>query len=330
MKSNENRTNVSRRTFLQGAGLAGAGTLLANRITFGQADDGELSKRVLGRTGEKVTTLALGTYPCGQSSDLDIPGVGRLVNEAIDLGINFIDAAEVYGRSEEAIGLALGDRRDQVFLTTKVWADDEAGAAKSLEKSLRELRTDHVDLVYIHSIGNRNVKKVMASGGTLEYLLKQKEKGLTRFVGISGHNKPKAFIPLLKTGEIDVLMPAMNFVDRHVYDFEQKVLPVAKEHNVGIACMKVFGGMAGGFASASGPDPGPMMPKRLLQQAVRYALGIPGVATLVIGPHTIEQLRDNVRMVKAFQPLTEEEVASLTKLGKKLAPEWGPHFGPVV
>jgi predicted aldo/keto reductase-like oxidoreductase len=328
--AHRHRVSVSRRTFLQGAGLAGAGTLLGSQISFADAAQGELPTRILGRTGQKVTTLALGTYPAGWSSDLDIEAASRLVDEALDLGINFVDAARIYGRAENAIGRILGDRRDKIFLTTKVWADDAKGAEKALEESLQDLKTDHVDLVYIHSIGNRNVQQVMGPGGSLEYLLKQKQAGRTRFVGISGHHRPKTFIPLLETGEIDVLMPAMNFVDRHTYDFEETVLPVAKKHHVGIACMKVFGGVKGGFTVVNGPNPGPTMPQHLLQPAVRYALGLPDVATLVIGPHTVQQLRENVRMVKEYQPLSESELSDLMKIGQQLAVEWGPHFGSVV
>ena len=80
---------------------------------------------------------------------------------------------------------------------------------------------------------------------------------------------------------------------------------------------------------ADGPNTGPMVPQKLKQMAVRYALGLDQVATLVIGPHTIDQLRENARLVRAFQPLTDHERAELLALGKELAPKWGPHFGSV-
>lgn len=322
-------SSVSRRMFLQQLSIAGVGTLLVDRYALARDTQQALPRRVLGRTKQEVTTLALGTWPCGKSRDVGVNDIARLVQEAIDLGINFVDSARVYDNAEEGIGKGLGKRRDQVFLTTKVWADTADEAAKSLEESLRQLRTDHVDLVYLHSVGSRNVPRAMASGGAIEYLLRQKEKGTTRFIGISGHSRPKTFVPLLKTGHIDVLMPAMNFVDRHTYNFEQTVLPVAREHQVGVVCMKVFGGMQGGFAKASGPNPGPMVRKAMLQQAIRYSLGLPGVATVVIGPHTVEQLRENVKMVRNYTPLSDAEDQSLNQLGKKLAQTWGPHFGPV-
>ena len=148
-------------------------------------------------------------------------------------------------------------------------------------------------------------------------------------MGISGHSKVESFVPVIETGQIDVVMMAMNFVDRYAYGFEEKVLPVAIKHNVGVACMKVFGGIRGGFGIAEGPNPGPQMDPRWLEQAVRYAMGLPGVATLVIGPHTVDQLRQNVRMVKNYRPLSDEQHAALAKLGQRLSEQWGEHFGPV-
>ena len=320
---------LSRRSFIQSSGVLGGGTLLATSDANAQPATATLPQRVLGRTKQKVSALALGTWPCGRSRDVDVAAVSRLVNEALDLGINFIDTAHNYGKAEDGIGEALGQRREQVFLATKVWADDKGAARVSLEESLRALRTDYFDLVYLHSVGNRNVEHAMSDDGALTYLLQQKTAGKTRFVGISGHSKVKAFVPIIETGDIDVVMMAMNFVDRHIYGFEEQVLPVAIRHNAGVACMKVFGGIRGGFSVADGPNPGAQMDARYIKQAIRYAMGLPGVATLVIGPHTIEQLRQNADMVSGYQPLTEEERVELARVGRNLAAQWGEHYGPV-
>ena len=141
---------------------------------------------------------------------------------------------------------------------------------------------------------------------------------------------PDKFVPVIKTGKIDVMMTAMNFVDRYTYGFEKRVLPVAREYKLGIICMKVFGGMKGGFSVAEGPNTGPMVQKKMMQLAIRYALGLPDAASLCIGPHTVEQLRENARMVKAYAPLKKDEYVELMQEGKRLAPAWGPRFGPVV
>ena len=141
---------------------------------------------------------------------------------------------------------------------------------------------------------------------------------------------PDKFLPLIRSGKIDVIMVAMNFVDRHTYAFETKVLPAAREQEMGIVCMKVYGGMQGGFAAASGPNTGPMIQSKMKQLAVRYALGLPGVASCVIGPHTLEQLRENAQLVQDYQPLSEGEFTELMAEGKRLASIWKDHFGPVV
>ncbi len=324
---------VSRRSFLHEAGVLSGGTLLAagaSAVHGGQAaDTTALPRRTLGRTGEQVSVLALGTAPCGQSRSVDTATVTRIVREALEMGINFVDSARIYGNAEDGIGRALGSRRDDVFLTTKVWADDARGARESLEASLRALQTDFVDLVYLHSVGNRDPRQVSQPDGALSYLLREKEAGKIRFVGISGHSKVSRFVPLLESGNIDVVMMAMNLVDRYVYGFEETVLPVAVRHNVGVACMKVFGGIRGGFGNYQRPNPGPQLDPNYLTQAIRYAMGLPGVATLVIGPHSVQQLRENVRMVSAYRPLDEDEQRALSEVGRAWAEKWGPHYGPV-
>jgi predicted aldo/keto reductase-like oxidoreductase len=331
--SKHDKFSISRRSFIHGLGggalLAGSGVLAHSaESTASEA----MPRRVLGRTKLEVSTLSLGTWPCGKCDTIDAQGVAALVGEALDLGINYIDAARAYDNAEQGIGMALKGRRDQVILSTKVWADTADEARTSFEESLRQLQTDYVDLAYLHSMGDRDGEKVMKPDGALTYLLQQKKAGKARFVGISGHCRPKTFVPVIETGELDVVLMAMNFVDRHTYGFEEKVLPAARQQKMGVACMKVFGGMKGGFDVADGADTGPQMgrSRNLLQCAVRYSLGLPGVATLVIGCHTSEQLRQNVEWVKKYQPLSDTDHQRLVEHGRQLAQEWGPHLGRVV
>jgi len=162
----------------------------------------------------------------------------------------------------------------------------------------------------------------------LTWLLKQKKAGKARFVGISGHNRPGRFPRFLNSGEVDVLLTVVNFVDRHTYNFEGDVLPVARKNNVGVVAMKVFGGAR--KMNYGDPNALPQLDVEHLELAVRYALCTPGVATLNIGMHNVQQLRKNVEMVKRFKTLSPEELARCTALGKRLATEWGEHFGPLV
>jgi predicted aldo/keto reductase-like oxidoreductase len=314
------------------SGLLGAPSVVTglfgrNKAVAALGED--LPRRVLGRTGLEVTTMTLGTAPCGLSPKIPVEEIGQIVLHAIELGINFIDTAPAYIKSEEAIGRVLAPHRDKIILATKVFAKSVEEAEKSLRRSFELLKTDYIDIVYYHSVGDYEPAAALASDGVFPWLVKQKEAGKFRFLGISGHHRPGRFVPYLQTGQVDVLLTVINFVDRHTYNFEEKVLPVAREHNVGIVAMKVFGGARRQAGSYSNPDCPPELDSEHLQMAVRYALGVPGVATLNLGVHRQRQVDENLAMVKAYRPLSPEEESSLSKLGQKLAAQWGEHFGPV-
>jgi hypothetical protein len=309
--------------------LLGAGTTQTGRAGEAAVADAGLPTAVLGRTGVPVTRLTLGTAPCGISSKIPPPEIAEIVNLARDLGITSIDTAPAYKQAEEGIGLALGRRPKDFFLATKVMADTLPEAEESLANSLRLLKSDDVDLVYYHSVGSHDVPKALEPDGVFSWLIKQKKAGKFRFLGISGHHKPGEFPQLLETGEVDALLTVVNFVDRHTYNFEETVLPVARKHNVGIVAMKVLGGARRKSGSYQNPDCPPELDVEHLELAVRYSLGTPGVATLNIGVHNQDQLRRNVEMVNAYKPLSDEEQARVKELGRQLAQDWGPHFGPV-
>jgi uncharacterized protein len=335
----DTQTHLSRRSFVRRTGLLAGGALIGGSATLPAAiaqaaplaaapDSKPWPTRVLGKTGVSVTTMTLGTAPCGLSPQIPPREIAEIVNEALDLGINSIDTAPAYKQSEEGIGLALGERRKEVFLATKVMADTIEDAEKSLSKSFELLKTDWFDLVYYHSVGDRDVEAGMKPDGVFSWLIKQKQAGKFRFLGISGHNRPAKFVPLLETGEVDVLLAIVNFVDRYTYGFEHKVFPLARNQNVPIVAMKVFGGAK--QMKYEDPKAPPQMDVEHLETAIRFALGTPGVATLNLGVHNREQLRQDVAMVKRFEPLTGDQQDRLRTLGKDLAQEWGAHFGPVV
>lgn len=322
---------VTRREFVVGTGLLAGGMLVGSPRPGHAAQPsgpvGGLARRVLGRTGVPLTTLTLGTAPSGFTKPHNPKLVAECVHAAIDMGINAIDTAPAYDVAEEGVGMALGKRRKDVFLSTKILADDVQKAEKIFANSLRLLKTDYVDLVYFHQVGEREVDKALQPDGVYTWLLKQKKAGKTRFVGISIHNRPARCLGLLESGEVDVLLTVINFVDRFTYNFEEQVLPIARKHHVGIVAMKVFGGARQG----NYPDPKcpPQLDSQYLELAVRYALGVEGVATLNIGAHNVEQIRQNVEWVSRYRALEADEQARLEELGRKLAAQWKTHFGPV-
>ncbi len=335
--SSQKNSSLSRRTFVRRSGLLTGGMLLgasgggsAAAAETPGAVSGRLPLRTLGGTGAKVTAMTLGTAPCGLSPDIPPAEIAKIIDYAVDQGITSIDTAPAYKQSEEGIGLALGSRRKEIFLASKVMEDTIEDAEKSLAKSLKLLKTDCLDLVYYHQVGSHDVPKAMESDGVFSWLVKQKQAGKFRFLGISGHNKPGDFAQLLETGEVDVLLTIVNFVDRHTYGFEDKVLPIAREKNIGIVAMKVFGGARKSAGSYKNPKAPPELDVEHLELAVRYAMSVPGVNTLNLGVHNMEQVKKNIEMVRDCRPVTAEDEHQMALLGKELAPKWGEHFGPVV
>jgi hypothetical protein len=266
--------------------------------------------------------FTLGTAPCGS---LPPPKIAELVNAALDEGITAVDTSEMYKNSQEGVGLALGKRRKDVFLSTKVFANSIADAEKSLAKSTKLLRTDYFDVLYYHGIGNLDIRRAWEADGVFTWLLKQKKAGTCRFVGVSGHNLAARFPQFLASGEVDVVLAIVNFVDRHTYHFEEEVLTVARKHNVGIVAMKVFGGAAG--MKYENPTRA-QLDSQHVPLALRYALSIPGVVSANLGVHSVEQIRHNVQMIRDFRPLSPEENTRAIDLGRGLAATWGEHFGP--
>lgn len=287
-----------------------------------------LPTRILGRTQARVTILGLGTAPIGEAR-VEVGEAAKIFAEVIDRGVNYVDTARIYGVAEEALGQILPPRRDKVFLVTKVWTDSAAQAQKSFEESLRQLKTDHADLVHIHHIGDKDLDKVQASDGVLSYLLKQKEAGKLRFIGISGHARPPRFLRMLETDQIDVVMPVMNYADRNIYNFEGSVLPECRKRNVGVVAMKVYAGIKGGFANHRKAWVGCNTPPELLPKALAYALDLEGVSVANVGPFTMEQAIRNVEIARAYKPLTPQEREEILALGTQMAPTLGPRYGPV-
>ncbi len=328
-ESSPPRKAMDRREFLRRAGLAGAGLALAAMQQPLRAQPADaLPMRVLGRTKEKVTILGLGTAPVGEGPVEVQEGI-RIFSEVLDRGVTYVDTARIYGEAEEMLGHIIPKRRDRLFVVTKVSTDNAARAEKSLGDSLRQLKTDHLDLVHIHSIGSKNLDKVLAADGVLEYLLKQKEAGKIRFIGISGHNRPANFVRMIQTDQIDVLMCVMNYADRNIYDFESKVLPEARKRNVGCVAMKVYAGIKGGFPNHRSGYVGCATEPAYLPQALAYALDLEGVSVAVVGPYTVEQAIQNVEFARKYTPLSEQQRGSLMEYGRKLAETLGPRYGSV-
>ncbi len=331
-------SEIRRREFLRqvGAGVAGA-TLTpvvlkaeaggpATRPSVGTIRD--LPKRKLGRIGIEIPPLSLGTAPMGHAFYQAEP-FEEVVNAAIDAGVRYLDTAAIYDVAEQRLAPILAKRRKEVFLVTKAWDKTRDGALASLERSLRAMGVDRVDLCHLHNVGQYTREEAIGKGGLLEGVLEAKKRGWIKYVGCSGHLQVDRFVPVIDTGEIDLVMVAMNFVDRHTYKFEEKVLPTARKHNCAIVCMKVYGGVTGSWDGYKKRRPGRLaQDDRLRQEAVDYALSIPGVSTCVVGMKSLEELRLTIEAFRNHRVLKGSRREALLAKGAKMAKEWGPHFGP--
>lgn len=291
-----------------------------------RVEPGTFPQRILGKTGELVPMLGLGSAPGG--SGLQDAEAIALYHKAIDLGVTYIDTATGYGRAQAQLGEVMRVRRREVFLVTKTNTAEGPKALEILEKNLKLLQTDHVDLTYVHSMGGLDVDRVLAKDGSLAGLREAQRRGWTRYVGFTAHNAPWKAAKVLREAEVDVVMLAMNVGDRHTYDFEEEVLPLATRQNAGVAAMKVYGGAQGMKYDAPKPSAMGAHGPHDHGLALRYALGLPGVTLAVIGMFSEEELRRNIAWVRDFRPLTEEEERAAMSVGKALSKAWGEHFGP--
>jgi uncharacterized protein len=191
---------------------------------------------LFGKTGMTVSELGFGGIPIIR---LDEKAAVAVLRRAYESGITFYDTANAYRDSEEKIGRALGDVRDKVILATKTLCRDAPGALEQLEKSLRMMKTDYIDIYQLHQIAQeKDWEMVAGTGGALEAVVKAKEQGKIRFIGVTSHNLAMA-IKLVKTGLFSTIQFPFNFIEDAAKD---ELHTAARERGMGILAMKPFAG----------------------------------------------------------------------------------------
>lgn len=303
--------SISRRRFL---GTTAAGTLAAGTV-IGADESNTLPTRTLGKTGARVSILAMG----GGSRFLmykDEDKALEALNRAFDLGITYMDTAYGYGNglSETRVGKLMKDRRKGLFLATKINKRGGDEAMRILEGSMKRLQTDHVDLIHVHSLTDENdLKAVEAPDGVLKVLHKLRDQKVTRFIGITSHTDPTVLATALERNDFDCTQMALNAAlvgmksgkdgmeINHAMKpcFETIALPVANGKKMGVIAMKVF---------AQGGLEGQVTPEQL----IRYALSLP-VSLCVAGMPKLEYIEENVRIAKAFKPMPKAEMQELSQ-----------------
>src|SRR3954464_8581759 len=251
----------------------------------------EIPRRPFGRHSEPVSALGLGGFHIGKMS-AESEAI-RLIHEAIDAGVTFLDNAWEYndGKSETRMGKAIKDRRDKVFLMTKVCTHgrDAKTAMRQLEQSLRRLKTSYLDLWQVHECAYYNdPERHFAPGGVIEALVKAREAGKVRFVGFTGHKDPEIHLRMLSYDfPFDTVQMPLNCFDASFRSFEQRVLPELLRRGIAPIGMKSMSGEGQpGKKRAGSPE-----------EALRYAMSLP-VATTVSGVDSLRVLRQNIAIAR--------------------------------
>jgi predicted aldo/keto reductase-like oxidoreductase len=310
---------MKRRSFLKVAGgIAGSCALGARSLpAFAAAGDkqAELPRRVLGRTGQKVSTVVFpGLSMIQQEQDACTAAVHRI----FERGVNYFDVAPAYGNgtAETRLGVALqGLDRSRLFLACKTKMRDKDGARQELERSLQRLKTDHFDLYQMHAIFTpEEVKKAFGPGGAFETFLKAKEEGKVRFFGFSAHTT-KGALEALKAFAFDTAMFPISFAEYLQFEFGKPVLEEAAKRGTVVIGMKAL--CAGAWPEGA---------QRTRQWwyrtaetdeevslAIRFTLSQPAVVAAV-PPSFIDLTDKAITAAQAFQPITEAEVVKLRQM----------------
>lgn len=252
----------------------------------------------LGKTRLVVNRLGFGGIPIQR---LPPARAIRLVQEAIDRGVNFFDTARAYADSEDKIGRALGRRRrDRIILATKTRETTAAGMAAAIDLSLKDLRTDRIDLYQIHGIDSwAEWQKAISPRGALAAMRQAKKAGKIRFIGITSHSRDLLTRVLRETADlIDTIQSPFNFVGD---ESARTLLPLARRQDIGFIAMKPLGD-----GVLERPD-----------LALRYVLQFEGLVTIP-GMETLAELRQNLRLAAKFEPLNAAELRQLRVLRRKL------------
>jgi aryl-alcohol dehydrogenase-like predicted oxidoreductase len=281
--------------------------------------------RNLGKTGYKVGIFSLGGQAAlerANNFDAAVP----IIERALDMGVNYIDTSSIYGGperwSEQYVGKVMAHRRNQAFLATKTRERTREASLRMIDKSLELLKTDHVDLWQLHDIGTMtDVNAVFAKGGAMEALLEMQQQKVVRYLGITGHYRPDALMECIKRHPFDTILMAMNAADPHHFSFNEGLLPLAVERQMGIIGMKVPGRSR--LLSSWTPPPleeqkhswegmvlAPTPGTLTMREAMYYTLSRP-VSTVIIGCDTIAQLEENVHLAREFTPLSDGQTAQL-------------------
>jgi len=249
-----------------------------------------MQKRTLGKTGLEVSVIGFGGIPIQK---LPMREARKLVEEVLNTGINFFDTAQGYGDSEIKIGEGIKKRRKECILATKSPCRTFEQAVSHVEKALRRLKTDYIDLYQIHHVSKpHELEEVLTPGGALEGLIKLKKEGKIKHIGITGHNPDLLCKALEQSEELETVQFPFNIIEDG--ENERALLEITKKLEVGTIIMKPLAG---------GVIPEPELSLRwILQQ---------GVDTVIPGMILPTEVKVNAAVGDKPRPLSPQELSQL-------------------
>ncbi len=268
-----------------------------------------IPQRPLGRTGYNATILGLGGEGVLRTHGREAEAQA-LIEAALAAGINYFESARAYAGSEVYLGRGLKGYRDRIFLNSKSHGRTYKEAMAHLSITLKNLDTDHLDLWQVHDVRTQeDLEAIAAPGGALEAFREAREKGWTRFVGVTGHHDPTVLLKALDLYPFDTVLLPVNPAEPH----QQSFLPVAAEafdRGLGVIGMKV---LCRGLLPHVAENPQALVP-----ELVAYGLS-QAVSLVVIGADNPEQVRELAAAAQNFIPMTPDEQRHLEEAVAPLA-----------
>jgi aryl-alcohol dehydrogenase-like predicted oxidoreductase len=267
----------------------------------------DMPYRVLGHTGEQVSAIGLGGWHLGLKKVSESLAI-RLVRDAIDRGINFLDNSWDYndGASETRMGTALRDGyRQRAFVMSKIDGRSRAEATRQLEESLRRLQIDCIDLVQHHEIIRfEDPHRIFDEEGAQAALQDARKAGKIRYIGFTGHKDPRIHLYMLEVASqhgytFDTVQMPLNVMDAHYRSFERLVLPELVKQNIGVLGMK---SLANGIILRSGVVNA--------MECLQYALNLP-TSVVITGVDSVEILDQAFKAAATYQSLTKDDITKL-------------------
>lgn len=277
-----------------------------------------LPRRRLGSTGEELSIIGMGGIVV---MDEDQEHAGLVVREAFEAGVNYFDVAPTYGDAEQKLGPALEPFRKEVFLACKTAERDRSGSESELNQSLKNLRTDHLDLYQMHSLETReDVDRAFGPAGAIETFVRAKKEGKTRFLGFSAHSV-EAALAAMDLFDFDTVLLPINFGCWLKGNFGPQVVEKAQGKGMGILALK-----AGAHRLRDESKDHlykkcwyqPLLDEKQIALSFRFTLSLPVTAALPPGEEKF--FRIALDAARSFAPLAEEEKKALSREASLIAP----------